>query len=69
MNTNRWEPGALNADRVTDCISGRIWGLEEHRLVKGRQAYGEPEEARQLGSFVGCLTADIGDMIGCCPAI
>ena len=35
MNTSWWEPGALNEERVTDCIAKRIWGLEELRLAEG----------------------------------
>jgi len=40
MNTSWWEPGALNEERVTDCIVKRKCGLEEHRLVEGNQAKG-----------------------------
>ena len=40
MNTIWWEPGALNEERVTDCIVKGICVLEEHRLVDGSQSYG-----------------------------
>jgi len=40
MNTSWLEPEALNEERETNCILKRIWGLEDHRLVKEGKTYG-----------------------------